>query len=97
MWASYRVGSDVDALLLAVLDQVVALQDGVALDLVGSGNDASAVDDGLELSEVSMVHALKSASYWVNGVYARARSGGWRHRRSGPCSSGAESWLWKIG
>lgn len=46
----YRVGSDVNVLLLAVLDQVVALQDGVALDLVSSGNDASAVDEGLELS-----------------------------------------------
>lgn len=51
----YRVGSDVDVLLLAVLDQVVALQDGVALDLVSSGHDASAVDEGLELSAVSKV------------------------------------------
>lgn len=67
MWASYRVGGDVDALLLAVLDQVVALQDGVAFDLVGGGNDASAIDDGLELSEVSMVHGLRSASHWVTG------------------------------
>lgn len=46
---SYRVGSDVNVLLLAVFDQIVALQDGVALDLVGSGNNASAVDEGLEL------------------------------------------------
>lgn len=47
---AYRVGGDVNVLLLAVLDQVVALQDGVALNLVGSGDDTSAVDDGLELS-----------------------------------------------
>lgn len=46
---AYRVGSDVDALLLAVFDQVVALEHGVALDLVGSGNDASSVDESLEL------------------------------------------------
>lgn len=84
-----------DALLLAVLDQVVALQGGVALDLVGSGNDTSAVDDGLKLSEVSMVHALEPALLG-NGVYARARSGGWRHRRSAPCSWGAGSWLWRM-
>jgi hypothetical protein len=39
----------VDVLLLAVLDQVVALQHGVAFDLVGSGNDAGAIDEGLKL------------------------------------------------
>lgn len=43
-----------DVLLLAVLDQVIALQDGVTLDLVDSGNDASAVDQGLKLSAVSL-------------------------------------------
>lgn len=40
-----------NALLLAVLNKVVALQDGVTLNLVGGGDNASAVNDGLELSE----------------------------------------------
>lgn len=52
-----------DVLLLAVLDQVVALQDGVALDLVNGGNDASAVDEGLELSAVSMVRSQLQRSF----------------------------------
>jgi hypothetical protein len=39
----------VNVLLLAVLDQVVALQDRVTLNLVGSGDNASAVNNGLEL------------------------------------------------
>lgn len=38
-----------DALLLTVLDQVVALEDGVALNLVSSGNNTSTVDDSLKL------------------------------------------------
>ena len=45
------VGGDVDALLLAVLDQLGALEDGVTLDLVGGGDDAGSVDDGLELEQ----------------------------------------------
>jgi hypothetical protein len=39
----------VDALLLTILDQVVALEDGVALDLVRSGNNTGTVDDSLKL------------------------------------------------
>lgn len=46
---AYGVSGDVNVLLLAVLDQVVALQDRVTLDLVGSGDNASAVNNGLEL------------------------------------------------
>lgn len=46
---AYGVSGDVDVLLLAVLDQVVALENGVTLDLVGSGDNASAVNDSLEL------------------------------------------------
>lgn len=57
---TYRVGSDVNVLLLAVLDQVVALENGVALDLVGGGDDTGAVDEGLELFRVSIV-----ASHWA--------------------------------
>lgn len=39
-----------DALFLAVLDQGVILQqEGVALDLVGGGDNASGVDDSLEV------------------------------------------------
>jgi hypothetical protein len=38
-----------DALLLAVGNQLVALQTRVTLDLVGSGNNTSGLDDGLEL------------------------------------------------
>jgi hypothetical protein len=43
-WQTYRVSSDVDALLLAVFDQVVALKNRVALNLVSSGDDTGAVD-----------------------------------------------------
>lgn len=46
---AYRVGSDMDTLLLAVGNQLVALQTRVAFDLVDSGNNASGLDDGLEL------------------------------------------------
>jgi hypothetical protein len=49
MKGTYGVCSNVNVLLLAVLDQVVALQHGVAFDLVGSGDDAGAVDKSLEL------------------------------------------------
>jgi hypothetical protein len=42
----------VDALLLTILDQVVALEDGVALNLVGSGNNTGSVDDSLKLLEM---------------------------------------------
>ena len=40
-----------DALLLAVLDQVVALQGGMTLDLVGGGDNTGAVDEGLEVGD----------------------------------------------
>jgi hypothetical protein len=49
--AKGRVGSNVDTLLLAVLNKVVALQDGVTLNLVGGGNNTGAVNNGLELWE----------------------------------------------
>jgi hypothetical protein len=38
-----------DALLLAVGNQLVALQTRVALNLVGSGNNTGGLDDGLKL------------------------------------------------
>lgn len=41
-----------DALLLTILDQVVALEDGVALNLVRSGNNTGTVDDSLKLLEM---------------------------------------------
>lgn len=47
--AKGRVGGDDDALLLAVLNQGVVGKTGVALDLVGGGDDAGGLDDGLEL------------------------------------------------
>ena len=40
-----------NTLLLAVLNQIIALQNRVALNLVGSGHDSSAVNDGLKLLE----------------------------------------------
>ena len=46
---AYGVLGDVDVLLLAVLDELWLEETGVALDLVGSGSDAGAVDDGLEV------------------------------------------------
>jgi hypothetical protein len=48
---TYGVGSDMDPLLLAVLNQVVALQDGVTLDLVDGGHNSGTVDDGLEVGD----------------------------------------------
>ena len=44
-----------DALLLAVFNELVALENGVALDLVDGGDDAGGVDDGLELRGISHV------------------------------------------
>lgn len=46
---AYGVLGDVNVLLLAVLDELWLEETGVALDLVGSGGDASAIDDGLEV------------------------------------------------
>lgn len=48
--AKGRVGGDVDALLLAVLNKIIALENGVTLNLVGGGDNTSAVNDGLKLS-----------------------------------------------
>jgi hypothetical protein len=39
----------VDVLLGGVFDKVVALEDGVTLDLVDGGDDAGGVDDGLKV------------------------------------------------
>lgn len=46
---THRVGSDVNSLLLAVLNQVIALEHGVALDLVGGRDNTSAFNESLEL------------------------------------------------
>jgi hypothetical protein len=46
---AYGVSGDVDALLGGVLDQLRALENRVTLNLVGSGDNASGVDDGLEV------------------------------------------------
>lgn len=46
---TYRVSSDMDSLLLAVFDQVIALKHGVALDLVGGRDDAGGFDESLDL------------------------------------------------
>ena len=53
-----------DILLLAVLDKVVALQHGVTLDLVGSGNDTGAVDEGLELFGLTSVRFQDIQCKW---------------------------------
>jgi hypothetical protein len=42
----------VDALLGGVVDQLGALENGVTLNLVGSGDNASRVDDGLEVLDL---------------------------------------------
>lgn len=48
--AKGRVGGDVDVLLLAEGDELVVLQQArVALDLVGGGDDAGGLDDGLDV------------------------------------------------
>ena len=46
---TYRVSSDVDVLLSGVLDQVVALENGVTLDLIDGRDDTGGVDDRLEV------------------------------------------------
>ena len=46
---TYGVSGDVNVLLLAVFNEVVALENGVTLDLVSSGDDAGAVNESLEL------------------------------------------------
>jgi hypothetical protein len=46
---AYGVFGDVDVLLLAVLDKLWLEETGVTLDLVGSGGDTGAVDEGLEV------------------------------------------------
>ena len=46
---AYRVGSDVDALLVGVLDQRRVGQVRVALDLKGGRDNTGSVDDSFEL------------------------------------------------
>lgn len=46
---TYRVSGNVDSLLLTVLNQVIALEHGVALDLVGGRDDTGALNESLEL------------------------------------------------
>jgi hypothetical protein len=46
---AYGVFGDVNVLLLAVLDELWLEETGVTLDLVGSGGDTGAVDEGLEM------------------------------------------------
>jgi hypothetical protein len=46
---AYGVLGDVDVLLLAVLDELWLEETGVALDLVDSGCDTGAVNEGLEV------------------------------------------------
>lgn len=55
-----------DALLLAVLDQVVALEDGVTLDLVGGGDDAGGLDEGLDL--LPSIVAISIGSVTLGGI-----------------------------
>lgn len=47
--AEGRVGSDVNVLLLAVFNELVALQNGMTLNLVGSGHNTGGVNNSLEL------------------------------------------------
>jgi hypothetical protein len=49
---TYGVSSNVNSLLLAVLNQVVALEHGVALNLVGGRDDTGAFNESLELRGV---------------------------------------------
>lgn len=51
--AEGRVGGDVDVLGVAVGDEILLGQLGVALDLVDGGDDISVLDDGLDLPKVS--------------------------------------------
>lgn len=46
---TYRVGGDVDVLLLGVGDELLAGKERVTLDLVDSGGDARGLDDSFEL------------------------------------------------
>jgi hypothetical protein len=51
--AKGRVGGDVDVLGVAVGEEVLLGQLGVALDLVDGGDDTGVLDDGLDLEKVS--------------------------------------------
>lgn len=66
---AHRVGSDVDVLLLAVSDQSVGLEERVAFDLVGGGDDTGALDEGLELHYCISSISLPPVGYThvVNG------------------------------
>jgi hypothetical protein len=79
---TYGVSSDVNALLLAVFNQVIALEYGVALDLVGGRDDAGAVDNSLELC-VALADVVR---FLDQEEYEHVRSCGWRHQWSEPCS-----------
>lgn len=46
---TYRVSGNVDALLLGVLDELQALEDGVTLNLVGSGDNIGGLNKSLNL------------------------------------------------
>lgn len=71
-----------DVLLLAVVNQILLDQKRVALNLVDSRDNSSALDDSLELWV-----ALASCFCVTEGSYLRAPWYGWRHRRRGP-------WTW---
>jgi hypothetical protein len=74
----------VDVLLLAVVNEILLDQERVALNLVDSRDNSSALDNGLEL-RVSLVASFCAS----NGNYLRAPWYGWRHRRRGP-------WTWEA-
>jgi hypothetical protein len=58
-----------DTLILAVGNQLVALQTRVTLDLVGGGNNTSGLDEGLELYGVSScLSILVRVTYMLNRV-----------------------------
>lgn len=48
---TYRVGCDVDVLLLAVSNQVVLSEKRVAFDLVYCWDDTGGLDDGFKLEK----------------------------------------------
>lgn len=48
---THRVGGDVNSLLLTVFNQVIALEHGVTLDLVGGRDNTGAFNESLELQE----------------------------------------------
>jgi hypothetical protein len=69
VWA-YRVGGNVNVLLLAVSDELRLDEERVTLDLVGSGSDTGTLDEGLELCNVlaQKYCACWSITYVLLGV-----------------------------